>query len=76
MRQIFRFQRFVRETASVPRRPSFPIVSDWSTPLEHASEAHLVRLIEDTNLCAIDANGVTIMECDVELAQRIRRERN
>ena len=31
---------------------------------------------EDTNLCAIHASRVTIMERDVQLAQRIRGERN
>jgi histone H3 len=33
-------------------------------------------LFEDTNLCAIHANRVTIMERDIQLAQRIRGERN
>ncbi|PIO57458.1 core histone H2A/H2B/H3/H4 [Teladorsagia circumcincta] len=43
-------------------------------PLE-ASEAYLVGLFEDTNLCAIHAKRVTIMPKDIQLARRIRGER-
>ena len=40
--------------------------------LQEASEAFLVGLFEDTNLCAIHANRVTIMRKDLQLAIRIR----
>lgn len=40
--------------------------------LQEASEAYLVSLFEDTNLCAIHANRVTIMPKDMQLAQRLR----
>uniref|UniRef100_A0A0R3RTY9 Histone domain-containing protein n=1 Tax=Elaeophora elaphi TaxID=1147741 RepID=A0A0R3RTY9_9BILA len=40
-----------------------------------ASEAYLVGLFEDTNLCAIHAKRVTIMPKDIQLARRIRGER-
>jgi histone H3 len=40
--------------------------------LQEASEVYLVDLFEDTNLCAIHANRVTIMKKDMQLAQRIR----
>ena len=43
--------------------------------LQEASEAYLVGLFEDTNLCAIHAKRVTIMPKDVQLARRIRGER-
>ena len=39
-----------------------------------ASEAYLVGLFEDTNLCAIHAKRVTIMPKDIQLSRRIRRE--
>ena len=39
------------------------------------SEAYLVGLFEDTNLCAIHAKRVTIMPKDIQLARRIRGER-
>ena len=43
--------------------------------MQEASEAYLVGLFEDTNLCAIHAKRVTIMPKDIQLARRIRGER-
>ena len=43
--------------------------------LQEASEAYLVGLFEDSNLCAIHAKRVTIMPKDIQLARRIRGER-
>ncbi|GKA06801.1 histone H3.2 [Tanacetum coccineum] len=40
-----------------------------------ASEAYLVGLFEDTNLCAIHAKRVTIIPKDMQLARRIRGEK-
>ena len=42
--------------------------------LQEASEAYLVGLFEDTNLCAIHAKRATIMPQDMQLARRIRGE--
>jgi histone H3 len=42
--------------------------------LQEASEAYLVGLFEDTNLCAIHAKRVTIMPRDIQLARRLRGE--
>ena len=43
--------------------------------LQEATEAYMVGLFEDTNLCAIHAKRVTIMPKDIQLARRIRGER-
>ena len=43
--------------------------------LQENSEACLVGLFEDTNLCAIHAKRVTIMPKNIQLARRIRGER-
>ncbi|RMY93202.1 hypothetical protein D0862_09292 [Hortaea werneckii] len=40
--------------------------------LQEAAEAFIVHLFEDTNLCAIHAKRVTIMQKDIQLARRIR----
>ena len=40
--------------------------------LQEATEAFLVHLFEDANLCAIHAKRVTIMTKDIQLARRIR----
>ncbi|KAJ9591003.1 hypothetical protein L9F63_027789, partial [Diploptera punctata] len=51
-------------------------ISRPSWPCRKASEAYLVGLFEDTNLCAIHAKRVTIMPKDIQLARRIRGERD
>ena len=43
--------------------------------LQEVSEAYLVGLFEDTNLCGIHAKRVKIMPKDIQLARRIRGER-
>ncbi|TPX34876.1 hypothetical protein SmJEL517_g02657 [Synchytrium microbalum] len=40
--------------------------------LQEAAEAYLVHLFEDSNLCAIHAKRVTLMQKDMQLARRIR----
>jgi len=44
--------------------------------LQEATEAYLVGIFEDANLCCIHAKRVTIMKQDMELARRIRGESN
>ena len=41
--------------------------------LQEASEAYLVELFEDSNLCAIHAKRVTLMPKDMQLARTICR---
>ena len=43
--------------------------------LQEAAEAYLVSLFEDTNLCAVHSQRVTIMSRDLQLARRIRGEK-
>ncbi|KAG6836758.1 hypothetical protein H0H93_003677 [Arthromyces matolae] len=40
--------------------------------LQEASEAFLVYLFEDVNLCALHAKRATIMQRDIQLARRLR----
>jgi histone H3 len=40
--------------------------------MQEASEAYLVGLFEDANLCAIHARRVTIFQKDIGLARRLR----
>ena len=65
------FQRLVREVAQ-DFRSDLRFQSHAIMALQEASEAFLVSLFEDTNLCAIHAKRVTIMPKDMQLAQRIR----
>lgn len=42
--------------------------------MQEATEAYMIGLFEDTNLCAIHAKRVTIMAKDMQLARRLRGE--
>ena len=44
--------------------------------VQEATEAYLVGMFEDTNLCAIHTGRVTVMKKDMLLARRIRGERH
>ena len=69
------FQRLVREIAQ-----DFKIYLRFQSgailALQEASEAYLVGLFEDSNLCAIHAKRVTIMTKDIQLAWCIWGERS
>ena len=43
--------------------------------LQEATEAYLVQLLEDLNLCAIHAKRITIQPKDIQLARQIQGER-
>ena len=69
------FQRLIRELAQ-KFKVDVRFRSSALMALQEAAEVYLVRLFEDTNLCAIHAKRVTIMPKDIQLARRIRGERN
>ena len=69
------FQRLVREIAEEIKN-NLRFQGSAVLALQEASEAYLVGLFEDTNLCAIHAKRVTIMTKDIQLARRIRGERS
>ena len=68
------FQRLVREIAQ-DFKNDLRFQGTAIIALQHASEAYLVKLYEDTNLCAIHARRQTIFAKDLQLARRIRGER-
>lgn len=68
------FQRLVREIAQ-DFKTDLRFQASAVMALQEASEAYLVGLFEDSNLCAIHAKRVTIMPKDIQLARRIRGER-
>jgi histone H3 len=65
------FQRLVKEIAT-----DFKSDMRWQSlailALQESAEAFLIGLFEDTNLCAIHAKRVTIMQKDMQLARRIK----
>ncbi len=67
------FQRLAREIAQ-SIRGDLRFQATALAASQEASEAFLVGLMEDTNLCAIHARRVTIMPKDLQLSRRIQRE--
>ena len=68
------FLRLIREVAQ-DFKTDLRFTADAAYTLQCTSEDYLVRLFEDSNLCAIHAKRVTIMPKDIQLARRIRGER-
>ena len=70
------FQRLVRELAQDLGKVNIRFQSGAIMALQEASEAYLVGLCEDANLCTVHAKRVTIMPKDIQLVRRIRGERS
>ena len=68
------FQRLLRQM-SHHFKTDLRFQSSAVMALQQASEAYLVALFQDTNLCAIHAKRVTIMPKDIQLARKIRGQR-
>ena len=67
------FQRLVREIAqNISKNKDLRFQSLAVLTLHEASEAYMVGMFEDTNLCAVHAKRVTIMPRDMLLARRLR----
>jgi histone H3 len=88
LREIKRYQK--SNDLLLPRAPFMRLVKAITEETDHqlrfqsqaiqalqeATEAYIVGLFEDTNLCAIHAKRQTVMKKDMELARRIRGDRN
>ena len=65
---------FARVICEICLDVSLGVGANAVVALQEASEAYLVRLFENSNLCAIHAKCVTIFPKDMYLAQRIDEE--
>lgn len=65
------FSRVVRSIVNSNGFIDFRITRDALLAIQEASEAYLVRLFDDANLCAIHAKRVTIMPKDMRLVIRL-----
>lgn len=88
LREIRRYQKSTKNL--LPRAPFHRLVrsicsgidgdlrfaSQALVALQESAESYLVGVFEDTQLCALHANRVTIMKKDMELARRIRGDAN
>ena len=87
LREIKRYQKTT--DMLLPRAPFQRLVRSIVTDMDHelrfqsqalqalqeASEAYIVGVFEDTNLCAIHAKRMTVFKKDMDLARRIRGDR-
>ena len=66
------FKRLVREIMQdMMTRPTF-IQREAFAVLQEATEAYMVGLMQDANMCAIHAKRTTLQPADLQLANRIR----
>ncbi|KAG7498379.1 histone H3.3-like [Solea senegalensis] len=66
------FSRLVREVCQSFSRETLRWHLNALLALQEATEAFLVKLFADANLCAIHAKRVTLFPRDIQLARRIR----
>ena len=67
------FQRVVREIAQTIQE-DLQFQSTAIMALQKVGEAFLVRLLEQSNLCAIHAKCVMVIPKDIQLVRRIRED--
>ncbi len=68
------FQRLVRELAT-SHKQGLRFQSSAVQAIQEATESWAISLLSDSNLCAIHARRVTLMNKDLHLARRLRGER-
>jgi histone H3 len=68
------FQRLVRDFA-VDFMPESRFQPSALSALQECTEAFLVGLMEDTQLCTLHAKRITCMKRDMQLAKRIRGDK-
>ena len=67
------FQRLIRQISSEFKTDDhFRYTPQALLALHVASEDYLIALFEDSYLCALHANRITLMKKDINLARRIR----
>ena len=68
------FQRLVREVAT-SHKQDLRFQSSAILAIQEATEAFVISVLADTNLCAIHTRRVTIQAKDLQLALRLRGDR-
>jgi len=68
------FQRLVREIAT-KHKDGLRFAASALAALQESTEAYVISVLSDSNLCALHAKRVTAMPSDLALARRLRGER-
>ena len=66
------FSRLVRQIANEVSSQDYRFSTDAIAALQEAAEAHLVKLLEESQLCTFHRKCITLHSKDIELALRIR----
>ncbi|RCN37423.1 core histone H2A/H2B/H3/H4 [Ancylostoma caninum] len=66
------FQRTVREVVADLFGPTYRFTAESLCALQEASEAFLIHMFDDANLCAIHGKRVTVMPRDIQLVRRLQ----
>ena len=69
---LLAFSRLVREVASEVSRAPLRFQSAAIKALQEGSEAYIIGLLKDSQLCTIHAKCRTVMPKDMQLARRLR----
>ena len=56
-------------------RDDFRMTSTALMALQEASEAHVIQVLEESQLCALHDNRVTVMSRDLHLVQRVHDDK-
>ena len=68
------FSRLVREVVEEVSQEGFWFQSTAIKALQEGSEAYLISLLEDSQLCTFHAKCMMLMPKDMQLARRLRRD--
>ena len=71
---LLSFLRLVQEVATKVSSKNLRFQSTAIKTLQEGSEAYLIGLLEDSQLCTIHAKCVTLMPKDMKLAWQLRRD--
>ena len=69
------FQRLVRESAQ-QQKDGLRWAASAVAAVQEATESYIISLLSDANLCALHSRRVTAMPRDLQLARRLRGDRN
>ncbi|EAN78895.1 histone H3 variant [Trypanosoma equiperdum] len=69
------FRRFLREVVS-NLKDSYRMSAACVDAIQEATETYITSVFMDANLCTLHANRVTLFPKDIQLALKLRGERN
>jgi histone H3/H4 len=66
------FRELVKDVVEKVAPDTYTVAKKASDALQEATEDYLIGLFDDSNLCSLHCNRVTLLVKDIQLARRIR----